>query len=167
MKAQISFIEFLVSLSIFIVFVGYFSIQLINAIPTYLNQLRSESVKAEAFQVSELLINDPGFPINWENNPSKLARLGLNDETKNLTNYLSIQKIQTIGPNCALGYNTVSNLVGATYNFSLTLINDTNGNGGILLSCSPPSVTAQLINVTVKRYVFFGTGYGELILQMW
>lgn len=165
MKAQISFVEFLVSLTVFIVFVGYFSTQIVNTVPVYLNQLRTESLRAEAFQVSEMLVNDPGYPINWPT--SGAVRIGFSDETRNQTNYLSLQKIQAIGPNCAPGYNTLTSLIGAAYNFSLTIINDTNGNGGVLLSCSPSSIVARQVNVTIKRYVFFGSGYGELILQMW
>lgn len=63
MKAQISFVEFIIAFSIFSVFVAYLFFRLLSFMPAYLNEIRSERVRSEAYQISELLINDPGEPM--------------------------------------------------------------------------------------------------------
>lgn len=65
MKGQISFVEYLAALTIFITSVLYIAFQLISFIPQYLNQVNDERVRIDAYQISELLANDPGNPINW------------------------------------------------------------------------------------------------------
>ena len=47
-KAQISFAEYLVAIVVFIAFVAYFSFQLLNFLPAYLSQIRSERIRGEA-----------------------------------------------------------------------------------------------------------------------
>ena len=65
MKAQISFVEYIVSFSIFSVFVAYLFFRLLSYMPAYLNELRGEKLRSEAYQLSEFLINDLGEPLSW------------------------------------------------------------------------------------------------------
>jgi len=65
MKGQISFVEYIVSITIFITFAVFFFYNLLSFMPTYLNEIRNERVRSEAYQISELLINDLGEPVNW------------------------------------------------------------------------------------------------------
>jgi len=70
MKGQLSFVEYLVSFLVFITFISYFFLRIINETPIFLNEIRNERIRAEAFQLSEILVNDPGEPINWETSGS-------------------------------------------------------------------------------------------------
>jgi hypothetical protein len=155
MKGQISFVEFLVTTAVFISFIGYFSFQLINFYPLYLNEIRNERIRSEAYQISEILANDP--------------RLGLSDETKNKTNLLSMNKINEIGDGtdlCKPGYDTVKERLGSAYDFSIALTRKIPSEM-ILINCHPPSSPLKAINITVRRIVSFDSSYGELIIQMW
>jgi len=167
MKAQISFVEYLVAFVIFVTFVGYFSFQILKFIPEYLNQIRSERIRAEAYQISEILINDPGYPSNW--NIGNVKRLGLSDQTKNLTNFLSVNKINAIGDGtnfCKPGYDNVKKWLASDYDFSITLTRKSPSEA-ILINCRPSIIAVRAINTTVRRIVSFDSSYGELIIQMW
>jgi len=167
MKAQISFVEFLTSMVIFITFVGYFSLQVLIFIPSYIDNIKGERLRSEAFQVSELLINDPGQPLDWDVNFANATRIGLLDQTENKTNLLSGSKISTFNSTCQLSYSSVKNLMGIDNDFSLILISGSETK----ISCNPPVITTRQIQVTIRRVIAFNEGgtikYGELILQMW
>jgi hypothetical protein len=64
MKGQFS-VEYIVSMTIFIGFVTYIIFSIWRFIPNYLSELRNERIRSEAYQISELLINDPGEPMDW------------------------------------------------------------------------------------------------------
>ena len=167
MKAQISFVEYLVAFLIFITFIGYFSIQILKFVPEYLNQIRSERIRSEAYQISEILINDPGFPANWDTNPINVQRLGFSDETKNITNFLSIDKLRLFGGGCpGPGYNTVKELIASDFDFSIMFI-EKSPTETVWVNCHPEAIIRSPINTTVRRIFYFDSGYGELIVQMW
>ncbi len=164
MKGQFS-VEQLISLSIFITFVAYFFFQFLNLRPVYLREVKNERIRSEAYQISELLINDPGYPVNWNLNPALTQRTGLSDQNVNKTNFLSSNKIDVFNSQCGTDYNKVKKWIGSDYDFSIFL---TDKSTGILrISCYPSKVIAKGINVTVRRVVAFDSSYGELILQMW
>lgn len=164
MKGQFG-MEQLISLSIFIAFVVYFFFQFLNLRPTYLNEINNERIRSEAYQISELLVNDPGYPVNWNVNPSLTQRAGLSDETANKTNLLSLAKISAFNSQCSSDYYNVKKLIGAEDDFSIFLTDKSTGD--ILISCYNKAIVSQGINVTVSRIVAFGPSYGELIIQMW
>lgn len=163
MKGQISFVEYIVSITIFITFSIFFFYSLLSFMPAYLNEIRNERVRSEAYQISELLINDPGYPIDWD--LASIKRLGFSDEKFNKTNYLSESKINMIGSNCVPGYDKVKDLIGTDLDFTLILID--RNNEQTIMYCSPTQIITRGINVTVRRIVAFDSSYGELILQMW
>jgi len=166
MKGQISFVEYLAALSVFITSVIFIAYQLIYFVPQYLNEVNDERVRINAFQISELLINDPGNPINWYAAPP-ILRLGLSNESANRTNYLSFTKINSFNNLCNAqdGYNTVKNLVGSSENFTVILY-DLSNLGPSLIVCEPPISYSSLINTSVTRIVTIDSGdVGELIVQ--
>jgi hypothetical protein len=168
MKAQISFVEYLVAFTIFVGFFGYFYIQVLKFVPEYLNQIRTQRIRSEAYQISELLVNDPGDPINWHL-VGTVRRLGLSDETKNLTNFLSLSKINAIGDGtnlCKPGYENVKKWLASDSDFSI-IFTRKSPSEATLINCRPSVTGVKAVNVTVRRIVFFGSGYGELIVQMW
>jgi hypothetical protein len=135
--------------------------------PEYLNQIRSEIIRSEAYQISEILVNDPGEPINW--NVGNVKRLGLSDETKNLTNFLSLNKINAIGDGvnfCKPGYDSIKKWLASDNDFSIILIKKIPVEQ-TLINCRPSTIAVRAINTTIRRIVSFDSSYGELIVQMW
>jgi hypothetical protein len=165
MKGQIS-IEYIIALILFIVFVLFFFVQLLNQQPIYMRELRSEIVRSEAYQLSEMLINDAGYPIDWT--IANVQRIGLSSNL-NKTNFLSKSKISSIGTSCNGGYTFIKNKIGAEDDFSLVIWQlPRQASDNPLLSCFPSQIALRDINITIRRPVAFeGGGYGELVLQMW
>ena len=169
-KGQVS-IEYIVSLILFIVFISFFFVQLLNQQPIYMREIRTETIKSEAYQISEMLVNDAGYPIDWilpfggGPQPNAVQRIGFSSNL-NKTNLLSKNKINLIGPTCNRGYDFVKNKIGAEDDFSLFVYQQP---GNIpILACYPSVIILRDINITFKRPVTFDDGnYGELVLQMW
>ena len=178
MKAQISFVEFITALTIFIASVTYISFQISTFIPKYLNEVKAERVRSEAFQLSELLINDPGDPANWYAfNFNNVIRLGLSDERENKTNFLSQNKISKFNEFCS-NYLEVKKKLGLDYDFYLILKDGETGEEKInccasKIDCSILDQTLGLTQTraTITRIVAYiennQVKYGEMILQVW
>jgi len=167
MKGQISFVEYLTALTIFITSVLFIAFQLISFIPQYLNQVNDERVRIDAYQISELLANDPGNPINWYAS-GPVFRIGLSSESANKTNFLSLQKINALNSYCSApnGYDNVKGNMSATSNFAILLFNRTAGSGKILINCQPTYPFSSPINATLRRIVAIDSNdIGELIVQ--
>lgn len=171
MKGQFS-VDYYVSIILFIVFVVYILFQLTRFLPTYINEVNDQRIKVEAYQISELLINDPGVPSNWETlgqaRIGEIKRIGLLDMTQNKTNLVSIAKVNSLNTTCGSvnGYNAIRGAIVTDYQFSILLIDKTNGN--ILVSCFPPEQLVRATKIDFRRVVSMGLNlYGELILQLW
>lgn len=169
MKGQISFVEYLASLTLFIAAVLYIAFQLINFVPAYLVIAKDQRVRIDAYQISEILVDDPGKPINWYTLPSsQIVRLGLSSEIANKTNFLSLQKITVFNGLCkaANGYSNLQSDLGTSDNFAILLFNRTADNGTLLINCQPASPISSSLNTTVRRTVAIDSNdIGEMIVQ--
>lgn len=167
MKAQISFVEYIVAFIVFFSFVAFFLFRLLSSMPVYLSNIRNELVRSETYQLSELLMNDPGEPINWDIIAGDIKRLGLSDQKLNKTNYISLNKITELNSLCSgNGYYDVKRLLGSDYDFSILL--KVKPSGEVLVNCYPPEIIFRAINVSIDRMVAIDDGrYGKLTLQMW
>lgn len=166
MKGQLS-IEVIVAMIIFIIFISYLFFEILKLRPIYLQEIKAEKIRAEAYQLSELLINDPGEPIDW--NTANVKRIGLSDHIYNLTNLISWSKAQNLNSLCS-NYELVREKVGIKdYQFSITVVNrDT----GYSIFCSPPQPRGiSVINFTVKRIVGINQNNyiypGEVLIRVW
>ncbi len=169
-------IEYMVSFVAFIALVLYIYLLYSGNIPNFISQVEKEHVKSITYQLSELLLNDPGQPSNWGNNPGSVERIGLSDETQNKTNLLSYQKIDSLNSTCSTfqGYRDVQKLLAFDGVFSIHFYNITDaGQREVLLNCNPPSALLKKteINVTVKRITSFvdndrRKNFGELIVEV-
>lgn len=170
MKGELSFIEYIASMSVFISFVAYIFFLLLRYYPLYVQEMEAERKRLEAYQISEILINDPGDSADWDSLNS-VKRLGFSDETKNKTNLLSLAKINKMrdlwsNDFCAPGYEWVKSKIDSEFDFSLTLVNLITQE--LLINCLPPKVVITPTNITVRRIVTFSSGdFGELIVQVW
>ncbi|MEM5852763.1 MAG: hypothetical protein QW228_00065 [Candidatus Aenigmatarchaeota archaeon] len=166
MKAQISFVEFLTAMTIFLGAVTFVAFQVSSFIPNYLNELKAQRLKSEIFQISELLINDPGYPIDWyKTSFDNVKKLGLSDETKNETNLISGIKMKSFFSNCS----KVGDKIILDHNLEVTFKNITGSLNG---SCSILKTQARgARNFTISRIVAYTDGimtrHGELVLSAW
>ncbi|MEM5772694.1 MAG: hypothetical protein QXL86_00475 [Candidatus Aenigmatarchaeota archaeon] len=165
MKAQISFVEFITAMTIFIGAATYISFQVSSFMPNYINEVRSQRLRSEAFQISELLINDPGYPIDWyKGSFDNVKKIGLSDETKNKTNLISGIKLSSFFSNCS----RVREKLDVDYNFLISFKNIT---GSITGNCISQTQAQRAINITIVRVVAYVEGneirYGELMVQVW
>jgi hypothetical protein len=166
-KGQFS-VEYIIAITLFVSFVFYIFFNMLKYLPAYSAAVSGESVRSEAYQTTELLINDAGEPKDWYMYPDLPKRFGLADENSENMNILSMKKIETMRDRCPMsGYDeSMENIVGAGRQFSLLIKN--NVNGSLLLDCHPPLVIPGPVNMSIKRIVALNaTDYGELVFQMW
>lgn len=106
----------------------YLIFRLFQVVPTTTNVLRSENLKIETYQISELLINDGGHPIDWNIQPlNEIKRIGLSDSIINKTNFVSSRKISQLNSICESSYSDVKRLLDVENEVSISFFNyDTN-----------------------------------------
>lgn len=170
MKGQISF-EQIISVIIFVAIVSYILFNVFNYIPVYLREMRNEELKSEAYQISELLINDPGDPPNWHTGVN-INRIGLSNENQNKTNLISYDKLDKLNSICFppdyVDYDTVNKSISTSHQFSIS----TSGiKCPILVDCRPKA-TIQKTGASpslIRRIVAVDkpSAYCELKIQVW
>ena len=166
-KGQLN-VEYFVSIIVFIVFTMYILFEMIRFIPLYISEIDREILRSEAYQLSEILTNDAGKPLNWPSQAdSNIKRIGLSDDRENRTNILSMAKITSFNSKCFANYNQVARWLDMYDYFSVVIIDSTTSN--VIANCQPPAgIAAGITNTTVRRLVAFDSGnYGELILNVW
>lgn len=166
-KGQLS-TDFYIALVIFLGFIAYITFQLFQIVPASSANLREESVRIEAYQISELLINDGGHPNDWETKPlAEIKRLGLSDTTRNITNYLSSAKIVRFKTICS-NFNDIKTLLGVTDETSFTFT-EHRPTGDVVDVCKSSISSSKKASFTVSRTVFIdGTSYPtEIIVEVW
>lgn len=165
MKSQFS-IDFYVAIIVFVLFSTYILFQVISFTPSYIREINNQRLKSEAFQISELLINDPGEPLNWEDlDENQIKRIGFSNHIVNYTNYLSLRKIQRIGICDEIKYEKVKKWLAIKESFSLLLKNLKSNE--ILISCFPAQKIPKEL-IVISRIVYLDSGdYGVLTLELW
>ena len=166
-KGQLS-IEYFVAMIIFIFFVVYFLFQISNLVPEFTGEMEVQRIRSEAYQISEIIINSPGMPTNWNTLPYQQTVLfGLSNQTFNKTNLLSSSKMASMGSTCAsLGQQAIRSKLYTDLEMSMLIVDRTDGTPR--LDCSAPRNDTRGFSVTVKRIVAFDDGrFGDLTLQMW
>lgn len=175
LKGQFN-VEFFTVLILFVGFAAYFSMRLVELRPIYIREVRQAIVRSEAYRISEMIINDPGYPLGWDTlvgtaNENEIKRMGMLDHSRNKTNLLSEQKISALSILCNGGaeYDKTKNLIGAEHDFSIILTE--RPSGLIRIDCASPEFGENA--ALVSRLVLFDSGgdgefeYGELIIQVW
>jgi len=174
MKAQLSF-EYYFALIIFVMFVSSLFLKLITFFPFYSAEIENQRLRSEAYQISELLINDVGYPGNWyevyESELEKVKRLGLSDGGKNKTNLISMDKATAFNDLCQsslpLGYDKVLELLDVKDGFWVLLTNDKVDSPEILIGCSPNEFSSK-IRTNITRIIAFDDGsFGQLRVSVW
>jgi len=177
MKGQLTS-EYLISFVIFIGLIAYTYFSYSSNIPRFIEEVRKENIRSEAFQLSELIVNNPGEPKNWDDDFPNLRRIGLLDERFNKSNLISEDKIDELDNNFDCNdlndYNLFMSLLGANRNFSLIIseIDETGGNRIKMYTCLSPTTVILPINITIQRIVAYNDSVSleikpaEVIIQM-
>ncbi len=175
LKGQFN-IEFFTVLILFVGFAAYFSMRLAEVRPIYIKAVRQAIIRSEVYRISEVLINNPGHPTDWDTlvgtpGESEIKRIGLLDHSQNKTNLLSEQKIIGLNTLCSSedGYDKIKDLIGAEHDFSIILIEKPSE----LVKIDCGSTQSGENVASIRRLGVFdsdGDGeleYGELIVQAW
>lgn len=166
-KGQLS-IEYFVAMIVFIFFVVYFLFQMSNLVPEFTGEMEGQRIRSEAYQMSEILVNSPGMPPNWNSLPYQQTVLfGLSNQTLNKTNLLSSSKMASMGATCAsLGQQAIRSKMYTDLEMSMLIVDRTDGSPR--LDCTAPRNNTRGFSVTVRRIVSFDDGrFGDLTLQVW
>ena len=166
MKAQLSF-DFYFSLIVFVMFVSSLFFKFVTFFPFYSDEIANQRLRLEAYQISEILINDAGYPGDWYKDVPNAKRLGLSDETKNKTNLVSISKMAALDDLCKSesGYNRVLALLDINDGFLAQLIKKSEPPSSV--TCLPADISAK-ISANMTRIVAFDDGsFGELAVKVW
>ena len=111
-------------------------------IPSFVQEVEKEEVRSKVYQLSELLINDPGEPDDWDVNPP-IERIGLSDQNTNKPNLISKSKIDKLNNtfDCSVDaeYDELQDLFALNRQFSINIsdIDQTNGQRTELFVCMP------------------------------
>ena len=141
----------------------------IKTMPTTINSIAMEDAdNAGKIKTAVGLQSPTQFELRYYKD--SIARLGLSNADKDVTNYLSFPKINAFNLSCTSNYGDVATLLGLDvnkYNFSITLIDITNPDPP-LINCYPSTSLTRSINTTLSRYVTLDNGdVGEMIIQIW
>ena len=168
MKGQLS-VDFLISLTLFVIIASYLSFQLLNIVPYFLREIKLQNLRSELFQISEILLNDPGEPIDWYENPDLTKRIGLLDEKKNLTNFLSLEKIIGMEKICKSDYERFRNLIGSE-RIILISIKELE-NERTLAACTPTNIPKTQMITIIRNFAFINEtnqlSIGKMTIQAW
>lgn len=171
-------VEFFTVLILFVGFASYFSTKLMGIGPIYIKEANKAIVRAEAYRISEMIINNPGVPSDWDvlvdiGEDDQIKRIGLSDHLQNRTNLLSDDKINNISVLCdgSEGYEEIKSLIGAEHDFLMMLTELTGELGELRIDCGSTEFGENA--ALIKRLVVFDSendgelDYGELVVQVW
>ena len=170
LKAQLT-IEYLASFITFIGLIIFIYFTYSGNIPGFIEEVKKEDVRSKAYQLSEMLVNDPGEPINWDDVGPK--RIGLSDEISNKTNLISLDKVRELEQRCS-NFENIKKWLGLNKSFSIYVFNISQNNGkrNRLCECISTELITTAINTTVRRVTILNnteTGrleLAEILVQM-
>lgn len=167
-KGQLS-ADFYIALVVFLGFLAFITFQLFQIVPASSANVKEESIRIEAYQISELLVNDAGHPLDWETQLSEeIKRIGLSDPEKNANNYLLREKINRLNVICSTptGYEDVKNILDVHDEMSITFIE--HADTDVTWICESTAPTNKKTAFGVSRTVSIdGTSFGEIIVEVW
>lgn len=163
--------DFYAALIIFLALIAYITFQLFQTVPASSKNLKEEVIKIEAYQLSELLINDGGYPLDWYDatkypSITDIKRIGLSDSTKNITNFLSSQKITRFKTLCS-SFNNIKSLLDIKNEASFTIIEHDLAGDVVFSNCKSTEAKTTSFNVS-RTALIAGTSYPtEIIVEVW
>lgn len=160
MKGQIN-LQYLIALIVFIAMVWYLTFQISSMIPTFRIESKKNILQLKAHRLTELLIKNPGEPVNWNYNSVK--RIGLADSFY----VLNQAKVETFRNLCKTNYGKVKDLFhisgnGVGNDFRLMF------RGGINFKCGKrPPKTAPKTIASIQRLGIINSNPVTIELKLW
>jgi hypothetical protein len=136
-------IEFMLSVFVFLTALSFVLITLVSNIPKFHQDTVSQDIKAKAFQISEMLMFDQGWPTDWTGSTAK--RIGLSEGSRYILNSSKIDNFVSL---CINDYSRVKNMLGLEYNNDIVIEINT---GGTTKICKPAAVSTSRSKATVTR----------------
>lgn len=168
-KGQLS-VDFYVALVIFLGFLAYITFQLFQTVPESSANVKEETIRIDAYQISELLINNAGYPLNWEIQPlADVKGIGFSDPAKNMTNYLLRAKLDRFNTICQTptGYQDIKKILEIRNEMTITFIEHTLP-ADTTWVCKSSVPTNKKVAFNVSRTVSVGgISFGEIIVEVW
>jgi hypothetical protein len=131
-KGQVN-IYFLVSIALFISLSVYLIYLLITFYPAKGETIRINSLYTKAYTISELMLKDPGYPENW--NENSLQRIGLASEYY-VINSTKLDLLRTLcDPLNPDSRTRLYNASGLSNEYLIIIINYLNGTS--VMQCAP------------------------------
>lgn len=138
-------IEFILSIVVFLSVIVFVSFVLIGNIPVFHRESLNEDLRARAYQVSQLIVFDEGYPENWD--PTNVQRIGLSTGEAYRVSAIKISNLAAVCTN----YNKLKSLLSQGFgnDVKLSIVNST---GQLLLNCGPPVSTTIISEFPITRY---------------
>ncbi len=161
MKSQVGFEQFF-SLLLFVSSVSFLIYQFISYYPAYVDELKRQALFSEAYQISELLVNDPGEPSNWNNlNINQVKRIGLLNQTLNKPNVISLSKVSIANNTCNNNYERFKQLLDLKNDINFVVYME----GRVVANCSR-SLGERAVKIS-RIVSFDDKRYGEVIIWVY
>jgi len=178
LKGQLT-IQYLASFIFFIGLIIYIYFAYSANLPAFVEEVEKEDTRSKAFQLSEILVNDPGEPKNWNQSTTinELKRIGFADHDSNKNNLILKSKIDAFktrwGGSCGAPskFKEIQEKLSLNQLFSSLIFYITEDrNRQLLLDCVPLNFPKTSINATVKRIAALNNSgkleLAERIIQM-
>jgi hypothetical protein len=145
MKGQLN-IEFVISIGLFFIIIGYCMFAVFNLIPAYHRESEKTEASIKADMIADMLIFDEGYPVNW--NANNVERIGLSN---GVDYYLAQNKITQLRNLCNSDYVSVREKMHADVIIKITNME----NDDVELYCRPPAGQYRY-EKTVTRFAVKG-----------
>jgi len=148
-RAQVN-IEFILSVSIFLLIVSVLSYDILGSLPEFHREAVKDMSISRAYQISEILLRDEGDPKNWDDLEEEIKRIGLSDGRDF---FLSDSKITELNNLCNTDYQNILKLFGIEKNIMVVNITNLDGEsvvGGTV--CSPPIISETAPKLWIRRF---------------
>lgn len=127
-------IEFILSVVVFLSTITFITVTTIYNVPNLHTQTINEKIKTDIFSISEMLINDKGFPENW--NSENVKAIGLSTGEPYV---IDMTKVKNLNDICEKDYQKFVSILGME-NYQV-IINITQEDGSNILFCQPPKIS--------------------------
>ena len=143
-------IEFILSVMVFLTTVTFVTFIIMSNTPLFHRESLNEDLRSRAYEMSELLIFDEGYPSDWGAPGVVVQRLGLSDGDMYVLSLEKINKFDSICQNQP-GYQNVKALLGQDFRTDINIeITDSDNNN--LVNCTPVVITTVRPKFQITRF---------------
>ena len=145
-------IEYILAVAVFLTTISFVTLVIMSNVPLFHKEAVSEDLRSRAYEVSQLLLFDKGYPSGW--NIADVERLGL---SKGERYNISLSSVLLLENLCGTDYIKTKALLGQDYRNDLT-IEITDSDNNILVSCAPPVITSVRPKFQITRFAMLDDG---------